>query len=128
MGDVMDLKKLGLREWLVVIFILAGLVAFAFEAKFKPAILEVKTSAEGFKGDINLTVKAYKKKNQDIRIVKIDVEHEDTEAIAGPALSKLVDNVVSSQNFDVDIVAGASYTSEGFAEALEMAIEEIKSM
>lgn len=124
----MDLKKLGIKEWLVVIFIALGLGAFILEPKFQPKILEVSTVGEGFNGEIKLTIKAYKKSNGDIRIIEIIPTHKDTEAIAGPALSKLIEKVLSSQNFDVDVIAGASYTSEGFLEALEHAIEEIKAM
>ena len=55
----MNFKDFGLREWLVIIFIILGLAAFVFE--------------------------------------------------------------------DFDFVAGATFTSEGFKEALDMAIDDIKN-
>lgn len=124
----MNLKDLGIREWLVVIFIALGLVAFAIEDKFKPEILEASGSAEGFNGDVVLNLKAYKKSNGEIRVTEINVEHEDTEEIAGPAISKLRDHILSTQRFELDMVAGASYTSEAFIDAFGQAIEQIKSM
>lgn len=124
----MNLKNLGIREWLIVIFIALGLVALALEDRFKPTILEANGSAEGFNGDVALDVKAYKKSNGEIRVTEINVVHEDTEEIAGPAISKLKDHILSTQRFDLDMVAGASYTSEAFIDAFDQAIEQIKSM
>ena len=34
----MNFKDFGIREWLVIIFIVLGLAAFAFEDIFKPKI------------------------------------------------------------------------------------------
>ena len=124
----MNFKNLGIREWLVVVFIALGLVAFAFEEKFKPTILEASGSAEGFNADINLDVKAYKKSNGEIRVTEINVVHEDTEAIAEPAISKLKEHILSTQRLELDMIAGASYTSEGFIDAFNQAIQQIKSM
>ncbi|MDO4689691.1 MAG: FMN-binding protein [Fusobacterium sp.] len=124
----MNFKNLGVREWLVVVFIMLGLVALAFEDKFKPTILEASASSEGFNGDINLDIKAYKKRNGEIRVTEINASHEDTEAIADPAIAKLKDIVLSTQRFELDTIAGASYTSEGFIDAFNQAIEKIKSM
>ena len=124
----MNFKNLGIREWLVVIFIALGLGAFALEDKFKPTILEATATAEGFNGEIELVVKAYKEKNGEIKVTEIDVKHDDTEAIAGPAIAKLKETVLSTQKLELDVVAGASYTSEGFIEAFNAAIEKIKAM
>lgn len=124
----MDFKNLGMREWLIVAFIVLGLGAFAFEDKFKPTILEASGSAEGFDGEIKLLVKAYKKSNGEIRVTEINVEHEDTEAVAEPAISKLKETVLSTQRLELDMIAGASYTSEGFIDAFNQAIEQIKAM
>ncbi len=124
----MNFKDLGIREWLVVAFIVLGLGAFALEDKFKPTILEASGAAEGFNGEIKVNVKAYKKGNNDIRITEINVEHTDTEAIAGPAVTKLKEGILSTQKLELDIVAGASYTSEGFIDAFNQAIEQIKGM
>lgn len=50
----MTLKDLGLREWLVIIFIALGLLAFAFEDVFKPKIYQAEGTGIGYNDDITL--------------------------------------------------------------------------
>ena len=124
----MTIKDLGIREWLVIAFISIGLLAFVFEDKFKPKIYEAEGTGIGYAGDITLKVKAYKKKDKTIRVTEIEVEHGDTDEIGGVALQKLVDEVKAKQRFDdIDMVAGATFSSEGFKEALDTAIEDIRN-
>ena len=124
----MTIKDLGIREWLVIAFISIGLLAFVFEDKFKPKIYEAEGTGIGYAGDITLKVKAYKKKDKTIRVTEIEVEHGDTDEIGGVALQKLVDDVKARQRFDdIDMVAGATFSSEGFKEALDTAIEDIRN-
>ena len=54
----MNFKNFGIREWLVIAFISIGLLAFAFEDKFKPKIYEAEGTGIGYNGDITLKVKA----------------------------------------------------------------------
>lgn len=123
----MKLKDLGLREWLVIIFITLGLLAFAFEDIFKPKIYQAEATGLGYNEEIILKVSAYKK-GEKIRVTDIEVEHADTDEIGGVAIQKLVDNVKARQKFDdIDLIAGATFTSEGFIEALETAVEDIKN-
>ena len=104
----MNFKDFGLREWLVIIFIILGLAAFVFDDYFK--------------------LKAYKKKDKTIRVTEIEVEHGDTDEIGGVALQKLVDDIKAKQRFDdIDMVAGATFSSEGFKEALDIAIDDIRN-
>ena len=124
----MTIKDLGIREWLVIVFISIGLLAFAFEDKFKPKIYEAEGSGIGYAGDITLKVKAYKKKDKSLRVTDIEVEHADTDVIGGVALQKLVDDIKARQRHDeIDMVAGATFSSEGFIEAFSEAIENIKN-
>ena len=124
----MTIKDLGIREWLVIVFISIGLLAFAFEDKFKPKIYEAEGTGIGYAGDITLKVKAYKKKDKTIRVTDIEVEHADTDVIGGVALQKLVDDIKARQRHDeIDMVAGATFSSEGFIEAFSEAIENIKN-
>ena len=123
----MNFKDFGLREWLVIIFIILGLAAFAFEDMFKPKIYQAEGTGIGYIGDITLKVSAYKKKDKTIRVTDIKVEHADTDEIGGVAIQKLVDDIKARQKFeDFDFVAGATFTSEGFKEALTMAIDDIR--
>ena len=124
----MNFKDFGIREWLVVVFIILGLAAFAFEDIFKPKIYQAEEIGIGYIGDITLKVSAYKKKDKTIRVTDIQVEHADTDEIGGVAVQKLVDDIKARQKFeDFDFVAGATFTSEGFKEALTMAIDDIKN-
>ena len=121
----MTIKDLGIREWLVIAFISIGLLAFVFEDKFKPKIYEAEGTGIG---DITLKVKAYKKKDKSLRVTEIQVIHEDTDVIGGVCCTKLVDDIKARQRLDkIDMVAGATFTSEGFKEAFTEAIEDIKN-
>ena len=124
----MTIKDLGIREWLVIAFISIGLLAFVFEDKFKPKIYEAEGTGIGYVGDITLKVKAYKKKDKSLRVTEIQVEHGDTDVIGGVCCTKLVGDVKARQRLDkIDMVAGATFTSEGFKEAFTEAIENIKN-
>ena len=124
----MTIKDLGIREWLVIALISIGLLAFVFEDKFKPKIYEAEGTGIGYAGDITLKVKAYKKKDKSLRVTEIQVIHEDTDVIGGVCCTKLVDDIKARQRLDkIDMVAGATFTSEGFKEAFTAAIEDIKN-
>ena len=127
----MSMKDLGLREWLVVIFIVLGLAAFAFEDYLKPKIYEAQATVQGFNLDevpIVLDVKAYKKSNGDLRVTEIVATHEETEAIGAVAIQKLIDDVKARQNFqDLDIIAGATVSSQAFIDGLKMTLDDIKN-
>ena len=124
----MNFKDFGIREWLVIVFIILGLAAFAFEDVFKPKIYQAEGTGIGYNDDITLKVSAYKKKDKTIRVTDIQVEHADTDEIGGVAVQKLVDDIKARQKFeDFDFVAGSTFTSEGFKEALTMAIDDIKN-
>ena len=124
----MNFKDFGIREWLVIAFIILGLAAFAFEDIFKPKIYQAEGTGIGYNDDITLKVSAYKKKDKTIRVTNIEVEHADTDEIGGVAVQKLVDDIKAKQKLaDIDFVAGATFTSEGFKEALTMAIDDIRN-
>ena len=124
----MNFKDFGIREWLVIAFISIGLLAFAFEDKLKPKIYEAEGTGIGYNDDITLKVSAYKKSDKTIRVTNIEVKHADTDEIGGVCCTKLVEDIKAKQRFeDFDFVAGATFTSEGFKEALTMAIDDIRN-
>ena len=124
----MNFKDFGIREWLVIAFISIGLLAFAFEDKFKPKIYEAEGTGIGYNDDITLKVSAYKKSDKTIRVTNIEVKHADTDEIGGVCCTKLVEDIKAKQRFeDFEFVAGATFTSEGFKEAFTAAIEDIKN-
>lgn len=51
------------------------------------------------------------------------VSHEDTPGIADPAFSQLIDAILADQILDVDLVSGATYSSEGMLAAVLNAIK-----
>ena len=77
---------------------------------------------------IVLDVKAYKKSNGDLRVTEIVATHEETEAIGAVAIQKLIDDVKARQNFqDLDIIAGATVSSQAFIDGLKMTLDDIKN-
>lgn len=74
----------------------------------------------GYKDEIKVSVE----KNGD-KIVAIKVlEMKDTKRIAEPAIEKLTSEIIAKQSVDVDDVAGATYTSQGFKEAVADALKK----
>ncbi len=76
--------------------------------------------AQGFSGElvVAVTVSA-----GEITAVEV-VSHEDTPFIADPALETLTAAVVENQSAQVDVVTGATYTSNGFMAAVEQALSK----
>jgi len=63
----------------------------------------------------------------DGKIVKVEVvEHEETEGIADGALEQIPAAIVEKNSPKVEIVSGATFTSEGIMEAVKNALEEAK--
>ena len=106
----MNFKDFGIREWLVIAFISIGLLAFAFEDKFKPKIYEAEGTGIGYNGDITLKVSAYKKSDKTIRVTNIEVKHADTDEIGGVCCTKLVEDIKAKQRFeDFDFEIGRAH-------------------
>jgi len=96
----MNFKDFGIREWLVIIFIVLGLAAFAFEDIFKPKIYYAEGTGIGYNDDITLKVSAYKKSDKTIRVTNIEVEYADTDEIGGVCCTKLVEEIKAKQRFE----------------------------
>lgn len=78
--------------------------------------------AQGYNGELTISVEI----DDEEKIIAIDVgENEETEDIATVAIEKIPGLIVDSQSLDVDVVAGATITSDaiihGAAKALESA-------
>lgn len=88
---------------------------------FTNIFAEIKEGVgSGYKDDIVVSVKIDKNKIIDIQIKKM----EDTKRIAVPAIEKLTSDILQKQSVDVDNVAGATYTSEGFKKAVSDALKK----
>ncbi|MGM0446335.1 MAG: RnfABCDGE type electron transport complex subunit D [Bacillota bacterium] len=82
-----------------------------------------QASAQGAQGMITIEIEI---EDRDITNVKI-VEDQETKHLAQPAYEELKEQLLSKQNADLDIVSGATYTSEAFIEAVQSAIDKASS-
>ena len=74
---------------------------------------------EGFFGDLLVEIKIEQGKMKNVEVL----EHQDTPDIANGAISHLINCILEQQNLDIDVVSGATYTSEGFIHALLDALQ-----
>ncbi|MGL5087982.1 MAG: FMN-binding protein [Cetobacterium sp.] len=116
--------KEGRRKKSVVAFIVIGLLLGIYESK-KPGPIVVEGSGTGYNDELNIKLKV-KLKGDKFKIIGVDVIHEDTPSIADPAIENLKQQILKNQNSELDIVAGATYTSNGVKEATADAIKKIK--
>lgn len=76
--------------------------------------------AEGAKGEIVLELVI-----EEGDIIKVNILKEsETEHLADPAYQKLKSQLLSQQNLELDIVSGATYTSEAFIKAAKKALNK----
>ncbi len=98
----------------------AGLEIVVADQKVGLADGSYTGSARGAKGEIVVEVSI---KDGDIEDVKIVLDKE-TEYLAEPAYKKLESELLEKQNTNLTIVSGATYTSEAFIEAVELALQK----
>ena len=78
------------------------------------------TSQKGINGPIQVEVAA-----QGTKIIQISVlGHSETPDIGGTALEELVKQANEKKSADLDVISGATVTSEAFIEALQLALEK----
>ena len=121
-GEKMEIEKI--RKSCVIGFIIVGLACIFVEKANAPKLYT--GVGDGFDSEITVEIMAKKNSKGELRISDIKYTHGDTEAIAGPALNELATKVKNTQSIDVDVVAGATYSSEGFIQALNDACSKIK--
>ncbi|MGL5052719.1 MAG: FMN-binding protein [Cetobacterium sp.] len=97
-----------MKKVLIVMLVILSATTFA----------EVKEGVGlGYADDIKVAVTL-----EGDKILAIEVkENSDTPGIANPAIKELTKTVLESQSSSVDTIAGATYTSEGFLEAVNNA-------
>ena len=152
----MQLKKLGLKRIFVFVLVALSVNAFAAgenKADNKPAgkvyegkgnttsnhcsslsrscpVYEGKGEAVGYNEErvpVILTVKATKNGDK-LTILDITAKHEETEALGGKVIPRLIKKVKEKQDYEkVDIVAGVTETSKAFKSALDKAVKDIKN-
>ena len=112
------------KSLMAISFAVLSLGSFAADK-----VYEAKAEAKGYNEEgvpIVLTVKAIKKDGK-VVVTDIVAKHQETDKIGAVAIEKLIEEVKKNQNYNkLDNVAGATFTSEGFKEALTMAIDDIR--
>lgn len=117
-----------IRKILISSFIIVGLLGFIYEGieKRNNPPKEYKGEGDGFNDYIYVTIKAKRNSKGEVRYSEIKVEQDDTPAIAGPALDELIGKAMQKQTTNLDVIVGATYTSEGFIQALKNATEQVE--
>ena len=84
-------------------------------------------TGDGFRGDVDVKVTL---KNGSITAISIE-NYVDDEKYFSRAKIKIVERVISAQDVDVDVVSGATYSSDGIlsavADALGLAYDPVAS-
>ena len=99
--------------------ILSYLLCFALTLGTFSVFAETLTGeAQGFNGPITVTVTL-----EDGKIVSVEALGDDeTEGIGTPALTEIPAKIVASNSADVDVLSGATWTSEGVINAVKDAL------
>ena len=85
------------------------------EGLFTPGTYE--GIAKGYHGDITLTVTV-----DENNILEIKSEHTETEGLGDKAVATLTEAALEKASLSMDLVSGATYSSQGFLAALEAAL------
>lgn len=102
----------------VITLLTLGAIFLISESFNKIGVKHFQGKGEGFAGDILVNVGI---KNN--KILSIDIlKSSETPTISNVAFRKLTDNIISNQSLDIDNIAGATYTSTGFKEAISAAV------
>lgn len=123
---------MSLRKIFAFVLVALSVNAVAAENTAKPAgkIYEAKAEAKGYNEEeipVVLNVKATKDGGK-ITIVDITATHEETAALGGKVIPRLIKKVKEKQDYEnIDIVAGVTETSKAFKSALDKAIKDIKN-
>ncbi|MCS4485595.1 NADH-dependent flavin oxidoreductase [Staphylococcus americanisciuri] len=88
------------------------------KVSFKPGIYHV--FAKGHNGDLPMEVEL-----SETEILRIDVDDSsESEGIANPVFERLPRDIIDGQTLNVDVISGATVTSEGIVEGIAEAIKQ----
>lgn len=88
------------------------------EILYKEGIYE--GTGQGYHGDIKVTVVTDKYKIKEVKIL----EHQETPELCDIVYDKIPKKVIKANRAEVDVVAGASYTSQGLIDAIKDAVNK----
>lgn len=98
--------------------------ALAGVASEQPVVIEqikpgvYRGTARGFKSDITIEITVADGKITDLRIIS----HDDTPDRAEPAFTAIIKEIIANQDLDVDMVSGATFSSQGLLDAVKNAL------
>lgn len=98
------------KKLIYAIFTLLFIFTTAFGAT-------VEGTGKGYKGDIKVKVTYSGNEITNIEILKCS-----DSSFTKKAIKSIIKTIISTQNTDVDLISGASYTSEGLKEAVNNAV------
>lgn len=81
------------------------------------------TTARGYGGEFEVETTLKDDKIVDI----VAKEHNETPSIGGVAIEQMIANMKEKNSYDVDVVTGATKTSQGLIEAVKQAVEKAKN-
>ncbi|GEM_PF-1177549 len=76
----------------------------------------LRGEGQGYNADVPIVVDVTMV-GDEITAIEI-VEHEETEGLSDPAFEEVPDAIIAAQSTDVDVVSGATDTSNGIMEAV----------
>ena len=107
----------------VLLVLLLSLSLFACSNKSEAGLYKAGTytaQGQGRNGDITVEVEF---SSDEIKSVVVK-EHGETAGISDGAISDIPEAIVEGQTLAVDVVAGATYTSNGIIEAVKKCVEQ----
>jgi len=108
--------KIRIILFLLTIFVLCS----CSEAEDKYVAGTYIGEAEGYHSIIQVEVTVDKKHIQTIRVLK----HEEAPILSDVVIDEIPKKVIKKNSTDVDIISGATYTSETLLKAIDNALEE----
>ena len=82
-----------------------------------------KGTGEGMHGEMVIQIEIETGEITELEVL----EHSETPTIAETAIEKVKEKILENQNWDVDTVAGATYTSDGIKEGVKEALAKATS-
>ena len=105
------------QKFLIVFACIAVLVVLYYKFTTLP---EYEGKGKGFAGEILVKVTM---DGEEIKKI-IVINHKDDPRIANAAINGVIPEIIMKQSLKVDVIAGATYTSQGIKEGVRAATEK----
>jgi len=115
----------------LVLLLLCGLSVFVLACLALPSVAEAgytpgtyEGTGSGYRGPIHVRVETSAAGIEDIIIVS----HQESNFPGLAAMEQLLEEVLETGETDVDAISGATYSSRGFLQAVEDALEKASAL